>query len=173
MPYILEQMRAEDIPEVASIERLCFTMPWPTSAYRRELKTPETNRYIVARFVPPEIAARLGIKEPSMENLTVLSHPEWYPQTANGNKGPSREEHGARSFLATLLPWLRKQDNGRIEESRHSPFPIVGYAGLWLMVDEAHVTTIGVHPDHRGRGVGELLFLALADVAIEIGAVRI
>src|SRR3954452_7546730 len=105
MPYILEQMRAEDIPEVATIERLCFTMPWPTSAYRRELKTPETNRYIVARFVAPENAARLGMKEPNMENLTTLSHPEWYPQAANGNKIPGQAHSGGRSFLATLLPW--------------------------------------------------------------------
>ena len=27
-----------------------FTTPWPTSAYRRELKNPESNRYIVARY---------------------------------------------------------------------------------------------------------------------------
>jgi ribosomal-protein-alanine N-acetyltransferase len=173
MPYILEQMRAEDIPEVATIERLCFTMPWPTSAYRRELKTPETNRYIVARFIPPEIAARLGMKAPTVESLTQVAHPEWYGSPGNGNSmAPHAEPGGARSILTTLLPWLRRHENGRPEESRHSPFPIVGYAGLWLMVDEAHVTTIGVHPDHRGRGVGELLFLALADIAAEMRAVR-
>jgi ribosomal-protein-alanine N-acetyltransferase len=50
---------------------------------------------------------------------------------------------------------------------------VVGYAGLWLMVDEAHVTTIGVHPDHRGQGVGELLFLGLADLAAELSALRV
>src|SRR5436853_399492 len=135
MPYILELMRAEDIPEVATIERLCFTMPWPTSAYRRELKTPETNRYIVARFIPPEIAARLGMNAPTVESLTRLAHPEWYAPAGNGSRtGTHVEQGGARSFLATLLPWLRKPDNGGYEESRHSPFPIVGYAGLWLMV---------------------------------------
>ena len=41
-------------------------------------------------------------------------------------------------------------------------------AGLWLMVDEAHVTTIGVHPAHRGQGVGDLLFLGLSDLALDI-----
>ena len=34
------------------------------------------------------------------------------------------------------------------------------------LFDEAHVTTIGVHPDYRGRGLGELLFVALIDEAI-------
>ena len=32
---------------------------------------------------------------------------------------------------------------------------IVGYAGLWLMVDEAHITTFAVHPDSRRQRIGE------------------
>lgn len=47
---------------------------------------------------------------------------------------------------------------------------IVGYAGLWLMVDEAHVTTIATHPSVRRRGVGELLLTSLIDIAFDIGA---
>jgi len=47
---------------------------------------------------------------------------------------------------------------------------IVGFAGLWLMVDEAHVTTIAVHPDHRHRGVGELMLATLIEHAYDIGA---
>ncbi len=47
---------------------------------------------------------------------------------------------------------------------------IVGYAGLWLMVDEAHVTTIATHPAVRRRGLGELLLVALIDIGYEIGA---
>src|ERR1041385_6381360 len=76
MPYILEDMVMEDIREVAAIEHLCFSLPWPTSAYRRELKTPETNRYIVVRFVPPEVAIQLGLQEPTVGNITSLEHQE-------------------------------------------------------------------------------------------------
>ncbi len=47
---------------------------------------------------------------------------------------------------------------------------IVGFAGLWLMVDEAHVTTIALHPDFRGRGLGELLLVSLIDISYSIGA---
>jgi len=49
---------------------------------------------------------------------------------------------------------------------------VVGFAGIWLMVDEAHVTTFGVHPDHRRRGVARRLLLRLAELAIELGTVR-
>jgi ribosomal-protein-alanine N-acetyltransferase len=48
--------------------------------------------------------------------------------------------------------------------------PIIGYGGLWLTVDDAHVTTIAVEPQHRGLGVGELLLNGLIDAAYELQA---
>jgi ribosomal-protein-alanine N-acetyltransferase len=60
---------------------------------------------------------------------------------------------------------------GRSGASAHPRIAaIVGFAGLWLMVDEAHVTTIAVHPEHRRRGVGELMLATLIERAGEIGA---
>ena len=47
--------------------------------------------------------------------------------------------------------------------------PVVGFAGLWLMVDEAHVVTVAVVPGVRGRGLGKLLVHALVLVAAEHG----
>ncbi len=46
---------------------------------------------------------------------------------------------------------------------------IVGFGGLWLMVDEAHVVTVAVLPDLRRRGYGRALVHALLHVAIEHG----
>ncbi len=51
-------------------------------------------------------------------------------------------------------------------------YPIIGYGGVWLVVDEAHVTTIAVAPAYRGRGVGELLLNALIDHAYALAAQR-
>lgn len=48
--------------------------------------------------------------------------------------------------------------------------PIVGYGGFWLAADEAHISTIAVHPDHRGRSLGELLLVTLIERARELGA---
>ncbi len=47
---------------------------------------------------------------------------------------------------------------------------VVAYAGLWLMVGEAHVTTFAVLPDWRRQGVGRRLMLALLDLGRELGA---
>jgi ribosomal-protein-alanine N-acetyltransferase len=49
---------------------------------------------------------------------------------------------------------------------------VVGFAGVWLMVDDAHVTTFGVHPDWRRRGIGRRLLLELAALSRRIGAKR-
>jgi len=49
---------------------------------------------------------------------------------------------------------------------------IVGYAGMWLIMDEAHITTLGVEPELRGRKIGERLLVNLLDEAIRLGARR-
>jgi [ribosomal protein S18]-alanine N-acetyltransferase len=46
----------------------------------------------------------------------------------------------------------------------------VAYGGIWLMVDEAHVTTFAVMPAWRRRGIGARLMLELLRVAADIGA---
>ena len=42
---------------------------------------------------------------------------------------------------------------------------IVGFAGLWVMVDEAHITTFAVDPAWRRRGVGQRLLLRLLELS--------
>lgn len=51
-----------------------------------------------------------------------------------------------------------------------SPYTVVGYGGIWLTVDEAHITTIASAPEVRGRGVGELVLNGLIDLGQELGA---
>ena len=47
---------------------------------------------------------------------------------------------------------------------------IVGYAGLWLSLDEAHITTFAVLPEHRRRKIGERMLLSLFERAQHLGA---
>lgn len=46
----------------------------------------------------------------------------------------------------------------------------VAYGGLWMMVDEAHVTTFAVLPQWRRHGVGGRLMLEMARLARDLGA---
>ena len=49
---------------------------------------------------------------------------------------------------------------------------VVAFAGVWLMVDDAHVTTFAVHPDWRRQAIGRQLLLNLAEISVAIGARR-
>ncbi|MEW5985682.1 MAG: ribosomal protein S18-alanine N-acetyltransferase [Chloroflexota bacterium] len=42
---------------------------------------------------------------------------------------------------------------------------LIGYHGYWMLADEAHISTIAVHPEWRGRGLGQLLLLDLLFMA--------
>ena len=69
-------------------------------------------------------------------------------------------------FPLSLFPWLRPTPP---EPDPNRP-SVVGYAGLWLMVDEAHITTVAVRRAFRGRGLGKVLMLAMMDLARDLGA---
>jgi ribosomal-protein-alanine N-acetyltransferase len=47
---------------------------------------------------------------------------------------------------------------------------VLGFASLWIMADEAHLTNIAVRPDHRRQGVGDLLMISVVELAQELKA---
>jgi ribosomal-protein-alanine N-acetyltransferase len=71
------------------------------------------------------------------------------------------------------VPWPDDAYRNEIRTNRLATYvvarigeDVVGFAGLWVMVDEAHVTTFAVDPRWRRRGVGERMLLALLDIAV-------
>jgi len=50
---------------------------------------------------------------------------------------------------------------------------IVGYIGAQVILDEAHITTFGVHPDVRQQGIGERLFADVIQHAVTSGVRRL
>jgi ribosomal-protein-alanine N-acetyltransferase len=48
---------------------------------------------------------------------------------------------------------------------------VCGYGGMWLIVDEAHITNLAVAPDQRRRGVAKRLMRSLLTIARERGMV--
>lgn len=143
MPYAIEPMHEQDIPQVIRIEEACFTMPWSAASYKRELKDQNGTRYIIVRNYADDAVVQRPAKD---TNISEEKKP----------------------LLATLLPFLF--NNNHENDRPRNPYPIVGYAGLWLMMDEAHITSIAVAPEAQGKGLGELLLVGLTDIAIQMGA---
>ncbi|NLX44131.1 MAG: ribosomal protein S18-alanine N-acetyltransferase [Chloroflexi bacterium] len=46
---------------------------------------------------------------------------------------------------------------------------LIGYGGLWQILQQGHVSTIAVRPIWRSRGLGEVLFAALVERAVLAG----
>lgn len=48
---------------------------------------------------------------------------------------------------------------------------IVGFAGVWIVIDEGHITNIAVREDYRGQGIGKRLTEELMQYAANLGVV--
>lgn len=76
-------------------------------------------------------------------------------------------------------PWSR---NMFLEEMRNrssrlvvfrSDGDMVGYACYWLVLDEAHLLNIAVHPDRRREGLGKLMMVEIEATCLDKGLTRI
>ena len=74
--------------------------------------------------------------------------------------------------LVFTLPWSRDAFRRELEENVVARYlvleergRILAYGGIWLVIDEAHLTNVAVHPQARGRGFGERLVRALMRLA--------
>ena len=74
-------------------------------------------------------------------------------------------------------PWPPQAYRSELETNRLAMYlvgriegKVVAYAGVWLMVDEAHITTFAVHPVWRRRRIGERLLLTVLDLSLDRGA---
>lgn len=70
-------------------------------------------------------------------------------------------------------PWPDEAYRSELQANRLASYlvaraggDVIAFGGIWLMVDEAHVTTFAVDPPWRRRRIGETLLLALMDLAI-------
>jgi len=98
-------MRAADLDAVQRIEKVSFSSPWPSYAYRQEIENNRLAHYIVARAAGQVVGGQ-----------------------------------------------------------------VVGFAGMWMMVDQAHITTFAVDPAWRRQGIGARMVLALLRMAETLGA---
>lgn len=44
---------------------------------------------------------------------------------------------------------------------------VVGYGGMWHIVNEGHITNIAVHKDYRQKGIGNAIINKLSEIALE------
>lgn len=81
-----------------------------------------------------------------------------------------------RSFAA---PWSRAAFEGELVRNHFARYMVVevdgyvaGYAGMWMIIDEAHITNIAIDPAYRGKKLGEALLRQMMASAVWNGATR-
>lgn len=77
------------------------------------------------------------------------------------------------------VPWTEEAFRMEVENNKLARYvvaeldgQVVGYGGMWMIMDEAHVTNIALHPDVRGRGYGNRIVAAMIDMAKQEGIIR-
>jgi ribosomal-protein-alanine N-acetyltransferase len=71
-------------------------------------------------------------------------------------------EEKAKAGWRKLVPGLNSTQADGLQ--------IVGYGGLWNLMDESHISTIAAHPDFRGRGFGEIVLAGMIRRSIKLKA---
>ena len=136
MPLTVRFMRRQDIIQVTEIDHQAFPTEWPPTNFQRELEN-NLAYYIVAY------------------------------ETQNKNQ-QSNAQSTQREIQPGLFDRVRKifLRNQISKEEPLEEVPILGYAGMWIMADEAHITSIASHQDHRHQGIGAALLICLIELAI-------
>jgi ribosomal-protein-alanine N-acetyltransferase len=111
---------------------------------KMELERPaeRPDHFSIARMTPSDVAAVTRIERASFSTI--------WPADAFYNELSTNKL--AHYFV------------GRFNDN------IVAYGGIWVILEDSHITTLAVDPEHRGRRFGEVLLLRLIEEAIERGS---
>jgi len=138
--YTVRPMQREDISQVSAIDRESFPTQWPPPPFKRDLGS-RLVHYLIA------------IEEPDPSATAEITEVE--------------AEGSLQKLVSRIMsPFgrLLSSDNSNSERKDD----IVGYAAMWLMVDEAHLTSIAVKQSHRRQGIGELLLISTTELAMRL-----
>lgn len=140
LTYSIRPMTQDDLAQVNKIDREAFPTQWPPPNYRHELQN-RLAHYIVACD-----------DSRAMEVDAVKS------------------SQGLLGLISRIMPWSRRGSTPGEAPAKVIRQYIVGFSGIWVLVDEAHITNIAVRQQYQGRGLGELLLIATIDLARELKA---
>jgi len=130
-----------DTRQVNEIDREAFPTQWPPPDYRRELQNPLARLIVVCDD-------RHQAEEPESDT-------------------PQEDVSG---LMSRIKRWWQQNGFFREKPPESSGQPIIGFASMWVMADEAHITNIAVRRDYQRQGIGELLLISVLDLAAELKA---
>ncbi|MBI9011275.1 MAG: ribosomal protein S18-alanine N-acetyltransferase [Clostridiales bacterium] len=71
------------------------------------------------------------------------------------------------------VPWTKEAFESELLKNQLAHYivieednEIIGYGGVWYIMDEGHITNVAIHPEHRKKGLGKKLVQGMIDAAI-------
>lgn len=75
-------------------------------------------------------------------------------------------------YASFAIPWSREAFEEELTNNKHAIYivakqdnKVIGYGGMWKVLEEGHITNIAVHPDFRRMRVGYAIVEALTQIA--------
>lgn len=75
------------------------------------------------------------------------------------------------------MPWTKDAFYNELTQNKFAIYigleeegRIIGYSGVWIVIDEAHITNVALLPQYRGRKLGEALMRRVMEISVEMGA---
>jgi len=138
-------MRDRDILQAIEIDREAFPTQWPHPTYasfKQELRNRLASYIVVSKQneTTPEAPEKDTDNRSLRERLSKIKHLFDHDRFFGEEKPPPSKEH------------------------------VIGVAGFWVMVDEAHITTIATRNDYRRQGIGERLLISTIEMATQLSA---
>ncbi|MDE6182783.1 MAG: ribosomal protein S18-alanine N-acetyltransferase, partial [Eubacteriales bacterium] len=72
------------------------------------------------------------------------------------------------------IPWSKKAFEDELNKNKMAIYivaladeKVVGYGGMWHVINEGHITNVAVSPEYRRKGIGESLIKKLIEIAKE------
>ena len=138
MDYHLRYMLPQDVERVKQIDHEAFPTTWPRPQFKRELSSKNTRHLVVSNGQSPS-----------------------YPYGPELNPDSLERSIGIKArFLRLIFP----KHNSRISQN-YPTQKILGFVGILLAGDEAHITAIATEEINRGMGIGELLLIGVIELS--------
>jgi ribosomal-protein-alanine N-acetyltransferase len=118
-------------------------------------------RSSIRAALPEELFAMLHIRSMQLDDLSQVLAIDSQSFTLPWPESAYRYEllENPSSFL--MVAEIEQSEVGRL---------IVGVVVVWMILDEAHIATIAVHPEFRGQGIASRLMVSMMREAIQLEA---
>jgi len=133
-------MKRQDVPQVAEIDREAFPSDWSSFSF--------------------------------MSYAQELGNPLAHYIVACTQEGARTQDRGdtPKGKLSSLRKFLSYKPSHSKTQAAADEDYVVGFAGLRVILGEAHLVSIATRDEYRGQGIGERLLISVIELATQLNA---